>query len=81
MKLKTVSNVYIYHVYPNDYVLTNIESTILEPEVIKSTSKDSLQHITDYKTKIKYMNLFKIFKLPLSFTGSIQFLLELKIKN
>ncbi len=81
MKMKAVSIVYTYHVYPIDYVLTDIDKTILEPEVIKSTSKDSLQYYTDDKTKIKYMNLLKIFKLPLSFTGSIQFLLELKILN
>jgi hypothetical protein len=81
MKLKVVSIVYTYHVYPSDYVLTDIEKTILEPEVIKPTSKESLQHLTDDKTNIKYMNLFKIFKLPLSFTGSIQFLLELKLLN
>jgi hypothetical protein len=81
MKLKAVSIVYIYLVFPSDYVLTDVEKTILEPEVIKPTSKESLLHLTDDKTKIKYMNLLKIFKLPLSFTGSIQFLLELKLLN
>jgi|HubBroStandDraft_3_1064219.scaffolds.fasta_scaffold04085_3 hypothetical protein len=70
----------IIFIYSIKYNINDIDSDLLiisqqEKEILKQ-SKENIQYKEDSFNKIKYMDPFKIFKLPLSFAGSHRFQVE-----
>ena len=80
-RLKAVSIIFAYHIYPLDYTLDNISDNEFNLTDIKQ-DKCFVDHKEDPITNIKFMDPLKIFKLPLSYAGSHQFHYDfLKLNN
>jgi hypothetical protein len=79
-ELKAISIIFAYHIYPIEYNFD--DKDLLIDEIISiSENKGHIEYKEDSDLKIKYMNPFSIFKLPLRFVGSHLFIKEFKEIN
>jgi hypothetical protein len=78
---KIIQLIFDYHVYPIDYKHQNLIDETINDETEELTNKDHVKYKEDLENKIKYMNPLGIFKLPLSFAGSLKFHSDFKLLN
>jgi hypothetical protein len=77
--IKVISIIFSYHIYPIEYNMINpqdIEIEINENKEIKNNNQNFIDYKVDHRTNIRYMNPLGLIKIPLLFSGSIQFLNE-----
>lgn len=71
---KAISLIFSYHIYSVEYNLENTELDLLlnstEEKTLISEGKEFIKYKEDSENKINYMDPLKLFKLPLSFSGS-----------
>jgi hypothetical protein len=79
--LRVISIIFTYHIYPLDYNLSELETEINEISEIKSNDNSFIDFKEDKKSNLRYMNPMRIFKLPLLFAGSNQFINTFKLLN
>jgi hypothetical protein len=76
-ELKVDQLIFSYHIYTEDYV--DLHKDLLKNETILSESSNELKY--EEEGNIKFMNPNSLFKLPLSYAGSIKFLINFKKLN
>jgi hypothetical protein len=82
--VRVISIIFSYHIYPIDYKLPNLidsDFELNELSEIQNTDNNFVAFKEDNKSKLKYMNPMKIFKLPLIFAGSNQFIKTFELLN